>query len=72
VSPGLIKANSAAEVAALDAALAAVSVPQPGSPAETRTLEEGISTDFNLATDPACHYSGHASIPDGTLLFARI
>jgi len=63
--------GSAADVAALDAALAAVSVPQPGSPAETRTLEEGIGTDFNLATNPACHYSGHASIPDGTLRFCE-
>ena len=59
--------GSVADEAALDAALAAVSVPQPGSPAETRTAEEGITTDFNLATNPECHYSGHASIPDDTL-----
>jgi len=59
--------GSAAEIAALDAALALVSVPQPGSPAETRTAEEGITTDFNLATNPECHYSGHAVIADGTL-----
>jgi ABC-type molybdate transport system substrate-binding protein len=59
--------GSAAEVAALDAALAAVSIPQPGSPAETRTINEGITTDFNLASNAECHYSGHASIPDGTL-----
>ena len=57
----------AAEVAALNALLAAVSVPQPNSPAETRTAEEGITTDFNLATNPECHYSGHATIADGTL-----
>ncbi len=63
--------GSPADVAALDAALAAVSVPQPGSPAETRTIEEGITTDFNLATNAACHYSGHASIPDGTLRFCE-
>jgi ABC-type molybdate transport system substrate-binding protein len=56
--------GSAAEVAALDAALALVSDPQPGSPAATRT---GITTNFNLATNAACHYSGHASIADGTL-----
>jgi ABC-type molybdate transport system substrate-binding protein len=56
-----------AEVAALDILLAAVADPQPGSPAETRTLEEGITTNFNLASNPACHYTGHASIPDGTL-----
>ena len=59
--------GSVAEVAALDAALALVSDPQPGSPAETRTIEEGITTNFNLATNAACHYTGHASIPDGTL-----
>lgn len=59
--------GSAAEIAALDAALAVVSVPQPGSPAETRTIEEGITTDFNLATNANCHYTGHASIADGTL-----
>lgn len=63
--------GSAADIAALDAALAAVSVPQAGSPAETRTIEEGITTDFNLATNPACHYSGHASIADGTLRFCE-
>ena len=62
-----VRLNSPDDIAALDAALAAVSVPQPGSPAETRTAEEGITTDFNLATNPECHYSGHASIPDGTL-----
>ena len=56
-----------ADVAALDAALAAVGVPQPGSPAETRTVEEGITTNFDLATNPECHYSGHATIADGTL-----
>jgi len=56
--------GSAADIAALDSALAAVSVPQPGSPADTRT---GVSTDFNLATNAQCHYTGHASIADGTL-----
>ena len=59
--------GTAAEIALLDARLAAVADPQPGSPAETRTIAEGITTNFNLATNPACHYSGHASIPDGTL-----
>jgi hypothetical protein len=59
--------GSAADVAALDAALAAVSVPQAGSPAETRTIEEGITTDFNLATNVQCFYDGHATIADGTL-----
>ena len=59
--------GSAAEIAALNAALAAVSIPQPGSPAETRTAEEGITTDFDLASNPECHYSGHAVIADGTL-----
>jgi len=56
--------GTAAEVSALDALLAAVSVPQPGSPAATRT---GITTDFNLSTNAACHYTGHATIADGTL-----
>lgn len=60
--------GSAADVAALDAALAAVATPQPGSPADTRT---GVSTDFNLATNPECHYSGHPSIADGTLRFCE-
>ena len=44
------------EVAQLDARLAAVKVPQPGSPAEVRTIEEGITTNFNLETNPACNY----------------
>ncbi len=56
--------GTAADIAALDILLAAVTNPQPGSPAATRT---GVSTNFNLATNPACNYSGHASIPDGTL-----
>jgi len=59
--------GSAAEIAALDALLAAVGDPQPGSPAETRTIEEGITTNFNLATNPNCNYVGHATIADGTL-----
>ena len=59
--------GTVAEIGLLDARLAAVGVPQPGSPAETRTIEEGITTNFNLATNPACHYSGHLTIPDGTL-----
>jgi len=56
--------GTAPDIAQLDAWLAAVADPQPGSPADTR---EGVSTNFNLATNPECHYSGHASIPDGTL-----
>jgi ABC-type molybdate transport system substrate-binding protein len=56
--------GTASEVATLDALLAAVADPQPGSPADTRT---GVSTNFNLATNAECHYSGHASIADGTL-----
>jgi hypothetical protein len=56
-----------AEIVQLDALLAAVADPKPGSPAQTRTQQEGISTNFNLVTNPACHYTGHASIPDGTL-----
>jgi hypothetical protein len=42
------------QVAELDARLAAVAMPQPGSPAATRT---GISTNFDLATNPACNYA---------------
>ncbi|MGD8308385.1 MAG: substrate-binding domain-containing protein [Chromatiales bacterium] len=60
--------GSAADVAALDLALEAVATPQPGSPADTRT---GVSTDFNLATNPECHYSGHPTIADGTLRFCE-
>ncbi len=56
--------GTAAEIALLDARLALVGDPQPGSPADTRT---GISTNFNLATNPACHYSGHPDIADATL-----
>jgi len=56
--------GTAADVAALDVLLSAVAIPQPGSPAATRT---GISTNFDLATNPACNYSGHATIADGTL-----
>jgi hypothetical protein len=56
------------DVDSLDAALAAVGDPQPGSPAATRT---GITTNFNLATNPECHYSGHDTIADGTLRFCE-
>ncbi len=56
--------GTAAEIAVLDVLLSALSQPQKGSPAALRT---GVSTDFNMATNPACHYIGHASIPDGTL-----
>lgn len=42
--------------AQLDTALAAVAIPQPGSPAETRTAEEGITTNFDLASNSHCHY----------------
>jgi ABC-type molybdate transport system substrate-binding protein len=55
------------EILLLDERLADVADPQPGSPAETRTIEEGITTNFNLATNAACHYSGHPTIADGTL-----
>jgi ABC-type molybdate transport system substrate-binding protein len=53
-----------ADIAALDDLLLAVADPQPGSPAATR---EGVTTNFNLATNPDCFYSGHDSIPDNTL-----
>jgi ABC-type molybdate transport system substrate-binding protein len=56
--------GKAGEVATLDKLLADVGDPQPNSPAATRT---GVSTNFNLATNAECHYSGHATIPDGTL-----
>ena len=60
--------GSPADIDDLDAALAAVATPQPGSPAETR---EGVDTDFNLATNSQCHYSGHPTIPDDTLRFCE-
>ena len=60
--------GAADDIARLDAALAAVAIPQDGSPAATRT---GITTDFNLATNAQCHYSGHPSIADGTLRFCE-
>jgi hypothetical protein len=60
--------GSGGDVAALDAALADVAAPQTGSPADTRT---GVSTDFNLATNPECHYEGHPTIADGTLRFCE-
>lgn len=56
--------GSAAEIATLDELLNAVADPQPGSPAALRT---DVNTNFNLATNPACNYSAHASIADGTL-----
>ena len=59
--------GTALQIADLDDALAAVANPQSGSPAQTRTIEEGITTNFNLATNSACHYTGHGSIADGTL-----
>lgn len=44
--------------AALDSALAAVAVPQqPSSPGYTRPIDEGISTDFNLASNSNCNYA---------------
>lgn len=44
--------------AALDNALAAVGVPQqPSSPGYTRPIAEGITTDFNLATNSNCSYA---------------
>jgi hypothetical protein len=50
-----IRANGTPEqVAELEARLAAVAMPQPGSPAATRT---GISTNFDLATYPECNYA---------------
>lgn len=60
--------GSAADIAALDAALASVATPQAGSPAATRT---GISTNFDLATNAHCNYQGHATITDGTLRFCE-
>ncbi|MEN8109066.1 MAG: substrate-binding domain-containing protein [Pseudomonadota bacterium] len=59
--------GTAGEIAALDELLADVADPQAGSPAETRTIEEGITTNFNLATNAQCFYSGHATILEGTL-----
>jgi ABC-type molybdate transport system substrate-binding protein len=56
--------GTAAEVAMLDELLNSVADPQPGSPAALRT---DVSTNFNLATNAACNYMGHASIADGTL-----
>ncbi len=55
------------EIGALDAALALVATPQSGSPAETRTIEEGITTEFDLSKNTNCHYMNHGSIADGTL-----
>jgi hypothetical protein len=63
--------GSAQDIADLDAALAAVAMPQAGSPGQTRPIEEGITTDFNLATNPECHYQDHATILDGTLRFCE-
>ena len=50
--------GTASQVTELDARLAAVATPQAGSPAATRT---GISTNFDLATNPACNY-GNATL----------
>lgn len=60
--------GSATDIAKLDAALLLVAKPQAGSPAATRT---GISTNFDLATNPECHYKGHPTIADGTLRFCE-
>jgi hypothetical protein len=57
--------NSPADAAALDLLLADVAFPQADSPAATRP--ENNPDDFDLASNPACHYSGHPTIPDGTL-----
>lgn len=46
---------------AVDDALALVATPQqPSSPGYRRPIDEGISTDFNLATNPACNYAAGA------------
>ncbi len=50
--------GTASQVAELDARLAAVAMPQAGSPAATRT---GVSTNFDLAANPACNY-GNATL----------
>ena len=47
--------------------MASVGPLKPGSPAETRTANEGITTNFDLATNPECFYNNHASIPNNTL-----
>jgi ABC-type molybdate transport system substrate-binding protein len=57
--------SPASVVAALDAALLALSVPEAGSPAATRPGND--PDDFNLATNPACHYLNDPDIADGTL-----
>jgi hypothetical protein len=65
------------EINALNAALLAVAEPQTGSPGQIRPIEEGITTDFNLATNKECHYgppgndSSHPTIADGTLRFCE-
>jgi hypothetical protein len=56
------------DIDTLDAALAAVSTPRPGSPADTRP---GITTDFDLSSNTECHYTGHPTIADGTLRFCE-
>lgn len=48
------KYGTPTQIDELDARLADVAMPQPGSPAATRT---GISTNFDLATNPACNYA---------------
>lgn len=48
--------GSPGDVAALDMALEAVATSKPGSPAETRTANEGIKTNFDLKTNPECVY----------------
>jgi hypothetical protein len=53
------------DVDALDTALAAVSMPQPGSPAATRS---GVSTNFDLATNSACNKDGHLQLCEFAIL----
>jgi len=59
--------GSEAEIAALDTALLALKNPQDGSPAQTRSANEGITTNFDLASNDQCHYSNDPQIADGTL-----
>lgn len=60
--------GSADDIAALDAALATVADAQPGSPSDTRP---GTPAKYQHTSNADCHYSGHATIADGTLRFCE-
>ncbi len=58
------KYGSVADIGELDIALRGLANKQVGSPSDTRP---GDPAKYVMSDNPDCHYTGHATIPDGTL-----